>query len=348
LHVSGKYCFQDFETPTIKCKLTGRSKVFKSIYTITYKKHNRVIATYATDALEQIMNPGHGVLKIDNYYLYHFSSSIKEFIGWLLRRLDLEFHGITRIDIAYDFNSFYNRREPENFIKAFLRNEILKKKKTKFKVAGNHDHINTFNWITFGSKTSTVNYKLYNKSLEMKEASMKPHILKDWKSSLLDLNKDVWRLEFTINSNTNTLMNEYRKINFHSLETLSLDIISGIFYNLYESYFQFVYNDRNQSRKDRMKEITLIQFPEVFHKCHMIKTNPFERDSNMATKIFINKMNSLQEELRGKDDDFIEDARTMINKLISIYKLEKWAERKGIDFKNCNYASDLNDSQNLN
>jgi hypothetical protein len=344
MHVSGETIFKEDETPLVKITRTGQSKVFKSIYTITLKKHKRVIATYATEALEQIMKTGHGVLKIDNYYLYHYSARMQDFVTWFLRKLRLEFIGITRIDIAYDFQSFCDKREPEDFIKSFLKNDILKKLKSKFRVAGNHNFINEFNWITFGSKTSTVNYKLYNKSLEMKEATFKQHIFKDWQASSFDLDKDVWRIEFTVNSNTTTLMNEDLKFNFHSVETVRIDVICGLFHKLFEHYFTFVFYDKRQKRKDRMKEVKLLIFPDQFKRIHMFDTNPFQKDTDRSTKIFVNKMNSLQEELRGKDDDFIQDARVMINKLISIYNLENWATKKGIEFTPTNYVNDLNEA----
>lgn len=341
MHCSESEKFVPQETATIIVERTGQSKVFKSIYSIKSKKHNRVLATYATEALEQIMPDGHGVIKIDNFYLYHYAHKIKEFVEWLFRRLKLNFIGHTRIDIAYDFNYFCNKRGPEAFIKSFLRNDIVKLKDTKFRLAGKHEKINTYNWITFGSKTSKITYKLYNKTQEMKDMVHKTHVFQDWQKSKLDTEKNIWRIEFTINSNTNLLFNSFGAFNYHSLNTLDLQNICGLFRNLFESYFDFKYNDRKQQRKDRMKKITLLIFPEVFGNLRMIRINPFEKDHTRGTKIFVKKMNELQDELRGKDDNFVFDARELISKLISVYNLQDWAQKKGVNFDKIEYAKDL-------
>lgn len=344
MHVSGP-SFQDFQTPMLTIERTNQSRVFKNIYTIKLKKHNRVVATYATDALEQIMPLGHGVLKIDNFYLYHYAAKMKDFTRWLLGRLNLQFIGITRIDIAYDFNSFCNRRDPENFIKAFLRGSIVKKQESKFRVAGEHKQINSYNWITFGSKTSQVNYKLYNKSQEMRDETCKNYIVDEWKkNSRLDLSKEVWRFEFSINSNTTTLLGGGTGFKFHDLETLRFDVLAGLFHGLFDHYFDFRQFDRTKSRKDRMRKLLLLQFPETFSNVHMLALNPLKKDSSRSTKIFVGKMNSLQDELRGKDDEFVYDARALISKLISVYGLQNWAEKKGIDHDANKYVEDLADA----
>jgi hypothetical protein len=341
MHVVGP-SLEDFQNPMWEVKRTGQSKVFKNIYSIRYKKHSRAVATYATDALEQIMSPGHGVLKIENFYLYQYASKLKDFVRWLLGRLHLKFIGITRLDLAYDFNSFCNRRDPKNFIKAFLNGKIVKEKQSKFRVAGMHGDLNHFNWITFGSKTSQVNYKLYNKSQEMRDETEKAHIVQDWKqNSVLDLAKDVWRLEFSVNSNTNELVGGRTSFKFHDLETLRLDVLAGLFHGLFEHYFTFRNYDSTQKRKDRMKPVLLLQFPDCFGHVDLKKLNPLKKDTTRSTKIFINKLNGHQDEMRGKDDDFVIDARAMISKLISVYSLHSWAEKKGIEHDSLNYVDDL-------
>lgn len=348
VHVQGRKSgrFEEFETPYLKVVRVRQTQVFKNVFEIRYKKHNRVLATYATDALEHVMPTGHGILKVDNYYLYHFYFRIKKGLEWLLRRLDLEFIGITRLDISYDFNEFNNRRNPENFIKAFLRNDLVKLKSTKGNVFFEHDKENRFHAIRFGSKSSAVTYKMYNKSKEMKDETFKQHIYDRWKNdSGLDLAKEVWRLEFTINANTNLILTERSHLHFHSLDTLEVNVFAAAFKYLFGEYFDFRHNDRKQCRKDRMKPVNLLSFPAVFENAAFRKNNPFKKDSDRATKIFIKKLHLHQDEMRGKDDDFAFDARAIVSKLISVYGLQTWAEKKGIDFDALNYVEDFNDTQ---
>jgi hypothetical protein len=255
--------------------------------------------------------------------------------------LQLNFKGITRLDIAYDFNLFCNKKEPETFIRNFLKNDIVKLKKTEFRMAGKHEKINTFNWIAFGSPVSAVNYKLYNKSHEMRKKTHKAHIFQDWQNSKLNTQNDVWRIEFTINSNTNLLYNSADNFNFHSLKTIEIMCLAGLFKNLFQRFFDFRKNDKNQQRKDRMKKIELIIFPEFFAFTGIKKINRHVKDVSRSTKIFVKKMNELGDEMRGMDDDFTYDAKQLISKLISVYNLQDWASKKGINFENVQYVEDL-------
>lgn len=336
--------FSEFETPLFLCDRKGQTKVFRNIYEVIYKKHNRVMCIISADANEEILAVGHAVVKIENFYLYHYANRFRQFVEWLFRRLDCLFIGITRLDIAYDFNSFNNRREPENFIKSFLRGDVVKLQKTKFDVFAEHDKENRFHAIRFGSKVSTINYKLYNKSKEMRDEKEKAHIVDSWKRSLLDLTKDVWRLEFSIKANTSVLLNEWGDEKFHDLTTLNLERYAGLFYFLFNKYFDFRHRDRSKSRKDRMKKVNLLEFPPEFPRLNVVKCNPVKKDTTRSTKIFIKKLESHQDEMRGKDDDFVVDARAMISKLISVYSLQNWAVKKGISFDVVRYAEDLFES----
>lgn len=345
LHVSSATRWAEHTTSKYQMKITGRSKVFREIYSIIRIADNQTVATYATDAVEAILGEGHGILKIENRELYLHGSDLYAYTCELLAHLNLKFIGITRLDIAYDFHRFAHGRDPQNFIRDFLTGDILKFHKAKFRVAGVHGDRNEFQTISFGAKTSMVQYKLYNKTKEQEEASRKPYIWESWeKKSSLDVTKDIWRLEFTINSNTSTLLNEKSFIDFHSLEVLKVGNWLSLYRALYEKYFRFVRNDKTKSRKDRMMEITLLEFPvSMPEACTIQKINAVSKDSTRSTRIFIKKMNDLNTEMRGIDDDFVGDARSLVSKLISLYDLRQWADRKGIDYDQLNYRNDLQD-----
>lgn len=333
---------EDYSNLKYLIKRTGQSKVFRDIYEIT-NLLGYPVATWATNPNEVIMDKGHGVLKFDNKQLY-VNADLKQYVTDFLKHFTFKFIGITRLDICFDFHEFENFRAPQNFIKDFLSSRILKKNNTKFLSGGTHEKLTYNESISFGSKQSSVYYKLYNKSREMQAKTLKPHIVNSWKTTKLDVsNKEIWRLEFTLNADTSTLLNDYHQsFKYHSLDTLSLPNMYGIFVYLFEKHFNFV-KKKNVSRKDRMPPIILLNLPLTHLKIDKIKNNVAVKDSTRSTKIFIKKMFETNEDLRKFDDNFSYDAKNMVEKLINIYGLEKWAQSKNFDFNINSYSSNISD-----
>lgn len=340
LHLYLSADIEDYKNDRFLIKRTGQSKVFKDIFIIS-NLAGYPVATWATNANDCIMEKGHGVLKFDNKQLY-INADLKKYVTNFLEHFKFKFIGITRLDICFDFHEFENFRAPENFIKDFLFNRILKKQNTKFLAGGTHDKESYCESISFGSKQSNVYYKLYNKSREMLAKVHKPHIINSWNKTLLDHeNKDVWRLEFTLNADTSTILNDYKQsFKYHSLDTLDLPNMYGIFVYLFEKHFTFV-KKKNISRKDRMAPVLLLTLPLTHLKINRIPSDIAKKDSTRSTKIFIKKMFETNEELRHFDDHFSYDAKNMVTKLINLYGLEKWAQQKQFDFKPSSYSANL-------
>lgn len=341
LHLEHKRDFGEGATVRYKVKRTGQTKVFRNIYGI-YDAWGKLVASYACDPAECILKPGHGILKLDNRLLYT-EPDIYLFVRAFLEELNLRFVGITRLDIAFDFHQF-RTMQPQQFIKRFLSEKILKVKRTKFRLTGEHDFKNTYDWIAFGRATSDVTYKLYNKTKEQKDATRKPWIWDAWKkSSLLKIDdRDVWRLEFTVNATTAKLSNSIlTDVKFHDLKMLRLENYAALFKGLFNSYFRFVRLERDKTRKDRMPEITLLVIDQSISAFKILNICPETKESGRMAKIMINKLNSHAMELRGIDDDFSIDTKSIISKLIDQYGLQNWADKKGIDFIPMNYAEDI-------
>lgn len=174
--------------------------------------------------------------------------------------------------------------------------------------------------------------------------TFKPHIVNSWKNTKLDVeNKEIWRLEFTLNADTSTLLNDYNQsFKYHSLDTLELPNMYGIFVYLFEKHFNFV-KKKNISRKDRMLPILLFTLPLTHLKIDKLKANIAVKDSTRSTKIFIKKMFETNEDLRKFDDHFAVNAKNMVEKLINIYGLEKWAQSKNFDFNINTYSQNISD-----
>lgn len=344
-HVKFDKDFSEVSHPKYMIERTGQTKVFRSVYTIRNLTGD-TIATFSTNANECIMPEHHGVLKIDNKQLY-VNANLPEFVDKLLRSLKGVFIGITRLDIAYDFQQFFNARKPDNFIKQFLHNDIVKVKGCKFKTTGEQTSLTkSYDWISFGSKTSSINYKLYNKSHEQRNAEHKPYISKDW-PSVFQNDKDVWRLEFSINASTMVFDVDNSSLHFHDLRMLTIGNYVAVFKYLFDTHFCFAHHDRSQKRMDRQKKITLLEFEKIIPVAFKQKAGESEKNSTRSTKIFINKLNQHQQELRDFDDNFQGTSKEIISKLISYYGLQEWATKKYIDHTPMPYASDIHELKTI-
>lgn len=117
-----------------------------------------------------------------------------------------EFVSITRIDIAYDFCRFDNDEAPEKFMRDYMHDRISKVYQSRVAAHG----VDTWNeriWnsVKWGSPSSAITTKLYNKTLELKQAGDKPYIRDVWRMAGLDTGQDVWRIEFSLSSQMQTL-----------------------------------------------------------------------------------------------------------------------------------------------
>ncbi len=340
---------QDFgEKNTLHYRIirTGQTKTFRNVYAIK-NIWGQLVATYATDPTECILKPFHGILKLENSQLYR-RLNVASFTECLLDELHMRFVGITRLDISYDFNSFQNELEPERFIQKFVSGKILKLMKSKFRLSGTHDKKNVFEWLFFGSKTSDVHYKLYNKTVEQKNEGRKPYIWDSWeKSSLLDTKKDVWRLEFTVNSTTAIFCNRFTFSKFHNLDMLRVENYASLFVGLFQHFFRFVTADFSKNRKARMKEVLLLDFDESILAFERVKINSEKKDSTRSTKIAIAFMERFNNEMRQFDDNIQDETKSVISKLIEQHGLQEWAKGKYIEFTETNYPENIEEFKKL-
>ncbi len=130
---------------------------------------------------------------------------------------DYIFRRIFRIDICYDFEYFDYGDLPSRFARRVLERKYRKINQCKIHAVGD-DRWSDYDWetLSWGSPTSMVSTKLYNKSKELKEVSKeKVYIPYSWfLCGLLDdpvnrtkldahgkpYSPEIWRLEFSLRS----------------------------------------------------------------------------------------------------------------------------------------------------
>lgn len=127
------------------------------------------------------------------------------------------FHRIFRIDICYDFEKFDSGDKPARVARRIIEKTYLKINQGRIAAHG-ADNWATYDWesLSWGSPTSMVTTKMYNKSKELKETgNKKPYIYSEWMNCDLISNPqsltkkdssgrlykpEIWRVEFSIRS----------------------------------------------------------------------------------------------------------------------------------------------------
>lgn len=212
---------------------------------------------------------------------------------------DYTFKSITRIDMAWDFCEFDDGTDPFEFLKAYIKNDISKVYQSRVAAHGTDTwEQRVWNSVKWGSPSSAITTKLYNKSLELRQKSDKPYIRDVWKCAGLDYGKDVWRIEFSLNSQMQTVKDKREGIvQKHSL--CSYDNPERLwrqFMICYNRYFDFRHKEtievngvQTLRRKYDCKRLELLErsnnVPFV-----MIRNPTKQPKKDRTIKILVNKL----------------------------------------------------------
>lgn len=154
-------------------------------------------------------------IRLPNWMLYQGKPI--DFLREFLLKHDYIFKRIYRIDICYDFERFDSGDLPARFARRYLEGVYRKINQCQLSAHG-FDSWNgcDYNSLSWGSRSSMVSTKLYNKTLELKQAkSDKPWIKTSWMlCGLIDnpcsmtkldskgnlYHPEIWRVEFSMRS----------------------------------------------------------------------------------------------------------------------------------------------------
>lgn len=189
---------------------------------------------------------------------------------------------VSRIDLCMDFEKFDKGDDPQAFVRRYFKHKYAKINQGR--IAGHGADTWTgqeWNSLLWGSKTSAVTTKLYNKTLELYDPKMnrfaKPYIRESWfRCGFIDdiqqvtrngERVDIWRVEFSLRSAVkNWLPIELDGVEkkFQSIRNTlecytSRDRILVMFASLANHYFHFKKFKKNK-RKDRCPDKVLFDF----------------------------------------------------------------------------------------
>lgn len=240
---------------------------------IEYVLDGKVVATLVWLPKSKVIRSASGSdqvgnLRIHNHVLY--SGRCKELTDRIMNGKDIIFLSLTRIDICSDFNTFANRRQPENLIKDFLNGSIRRKKARGMKdlilnVAKDNNPMaeRVEETLYFGNSKNGVSTKLYNKTKELAEKTEKVYIRELWeKCDTIDTEKDVWRLEVSIKAKEFKELATGKVLRLDNSNVFCLETQTKLYLSILAHNFTFVKYDKKKTRIDRMKTIQL--FSGVF------------------------------------------------------------------------------------
>lgn len=273
-------------------RLEYSTRIFKFIDVISLNGKKICTATHTpfSSVLEQDMI----IIKFENYLLYE--QDLWDVVDNFIKDFGLIYKSISRLDIAADLNTFYKKRNVQNFLNEFLKNNVRKIGKANYKLQGCQKSTHVVDYLRFGGNSSEVSAYIYNKTKELNEVKMKSYIVDTWRCSGLDVDAGVWRLEFSVKSSAIKMLDKQSG----DLQDISLENIKDkcfrekMFLALYEKYFCFRTNT-GQTNVSREKKIVLFKNDFADTERYFIRGLG---DATRADKIFIKKMEQSNCELR--------------------------------------------------
>ena len=195
------------------------TRVYKEMFTITDDMGNPLIEIRRNPASGtsefQGLNEMSSHIRLPNWLLYQGNPI--EFLREFLLKHEYIFKRIYRIDICYDFEKFDSGDQPTRFVRRYLKGEYRKINQCHLTAHGFDAWSGCeYNSLSWGSPSSMVGTKLYNKTLELKEGKNdKPWIKTAWMlAGLIDnpcsmtkkdtngniYHPEIWRVEFSMKS----------------------------------------------------------------------------------------------------------------------------------------------------
>lgn len=198
------FCLEPFDMPAQYFQNLGWQVNVREYGTPLYKEMFTLVNEHGKPFLEIRRNPyslkenggifekGSCHIRLANRTLYTYNpiQQLQEFLS----KYKYTFKGITRIDIACDQLVFDNGMDPQKLIEDYMAGSILKNRNSRINVHGS-EKADGRNWnsIKWGAASSPLSTKIYDKTLELKEASDKLYIKDSWvKAGLCDLQKVVY------------------------------------------------------------------------------------------------------------------------------------------------------------
>ena len=133
-------------------RLEYSTRIFKHIDEIYINKKKVCTATHSP--FSSVLDKDMIIIKFENSLLYERDLFLV--VDNLISDFNLSYKSISRIDIATDFNTFYKKRNVQNFLNEFLKNNVRKIGKANYKLQGCQKSTHIVDYLRFGGNSSEV------------------------------------------------------------------------------------------------------------------------------------------------------------------------------------------------
>lgn len=316
----------------------GRPEATKMFTHVVEVYHQRLkVATITQCPRSPVINPRCTLVKLENRVLY--SSKYVSLLFAIQKILRLRYKGITRIDVACDFNTFFNGRSPQKFIKQYITTvpgdakHIYRKGSDEFFVRGSKkkNAASFFNYIRLGSKNSRIHSYIYDKTQELKDKKDKPWIRAAWERAGLTNSDDthVWRAEISIHAEGTELINlgtgQLFRLSPEYLETQ--ERINFLFSFYARKYLDF----RQKQKSNKLSKYKKIQLFDITCPSQCVPNYiPTSWDSGRIEKICANRLRKIliqYVDLSPADGDAIERTAHFLS-MLSAFKSRTLQEER--------------------
>lgn len=241
LHQPSGYILKDFAGTNIyKRRAILFTQQGDKVLTLLYMPYSKVI------------NPASMFVEVANKYLY----TGFEFVLDLLKEVhDYYFQSLSRFDIATDFSPSPYQMSVIDMLqsgKAYVQGKREGSMFHNYTREGDSAVLRTPKQMNWGSPTSTVKFKLYNKTLEITEVDPngrkwinKPYIIDCWRCNGLFLDRDIWRLECSI---TTCSQQSWRGERL-DYSTTAIENYTALFYDLVSTRFVIRKNEGHANKR---------------------------------------------------------------------------------------------------
>lgn len=274
--------------------------LFKRVFTVRLK--NIPVAIITQEPRSKAIKQGITLIKLENRVLYH--QGYIRMLYALIEATKMKYKGITRLDLCYDCNKFYDGHNPAKFVRDFVfkapdtKGGVYRKGSDNFTCHGarNQSSSSKITSISFGSENSRIRCYMYDKTIELKEVKDKPWIRKMWKENGLvsDDKTHVWRSEISIKAEGMDILNmstgQLWRLSPNYLE--HYENIEKIFHYYAAKVFDFRINTGQQTKRHFKKlflfntDIDLTNKPVYMSESH---------DTGRMEKICYNKLEKLSQ-----------------------------------------------------
>lgn len=229
------------------------TNIFQNRFIVWDTSLNKV-ATILCNPKSSLLSNWLCLLEIGNYYLYN--GRLEVTISEICEIFQIRLEKISRLDVCCDFQKCYRSdsevMRADIFIYQLFTNVFYVQGKKEgacffdIKKSSKNDKIfNMPRQIGFGSKTSEIKWKIYNKTKEINECSQKYYIRESWRGVFDESRGDVWRCECSISHFSTYEFDLGENISFAMNDIYMKDLVAKLFVCLQQKRFQIRVNQGN-------------------------------------------------------------------------------------------------------